>query len=479
MSSGLEQNSGSFRDPTNQVYELKQHLDSSNNTRILRGINSDTLVCIEKLFSEPFYQKLVNEGLLVDTRIVDSINDPDAKAIKLDGWTGVLDHEVIPFVSYPYEWSFAMLKDAALLHLSILENCLEHGWILKDSSPYNIQWVGTSPVFIDTPSFIPWTEGEPWVGYRQFCSMFFTPLAIRAHLGIDHIPILRSNLDGVTPTEAINYFSGLNRFKKGVLSHIVLPSRVEKHINDKERDDAPAHQRKSIKQSKAMVLGLVQSMSRLISKLSITDEHTDWSQYDKTHSYTDIDHENKKEFILKHLSASNPDYAWDIGCNTGTFSKLCSEFCNYVIAIDGDHGAVDKLYLSEKGRKESNIHPLVMNLSNISPSQGWASTERLAFDCRKKPDLVLCLALIHHVRITSNIPNILFLKWLHTLKANVILEFVNRDDEMVKKLLTNKAEQYEDYNISQFVSEIDAYFNIEDRQTLKEGKRELFMLTPK
>ena len=479
MLSRLEQNSGSFRDPTNQVYELKHSQDSSCNTRILRGIDANTLASVEQLFREPFYQSLVNDGRLIGTRIVDSSSDTDASTVLHDGWTGVLEHNVVPFVSYIYEWSFAMLKDAALLHLNILENCIKNGWILKDSSPYNIQWIGTRPVFIDIPSFTPWTEGEPWIGYRQFCSMFFTPLAIRAHLGIDHISMMRSNLDGIPPTEAVNYFSGLNSFKKGVLSHIVLPSRVEKHIESKERNDAPARKRQSIKQSKAMVLGLVQSMSRLIKKLSIKNSHTDWSQYDKTHSYSDTDFEEKKAFIHKHLKSVKLDTVWDIGCNTGTFSQLCSEFSEYVIAVDGDHGAIEKLYLIEKNKKESNILPLVMNLSNISPSQGWASAERLAFDHRKKPDLVLCLALIHHLRIAANIPNYLFLKWLHTLNSNVILEFVNRDDEMVKKLLTNKAEQYEDYNFDQFLREIDNFFEIDDRQNLKSGKRELFLLTPK
>jgi 2-polyprenyl-3-methyl-5-hydroxy-6-metoxy-1,4-benzoquinol methylase len=228
-----------------------------------------------------------------------------------------------------------------------------------------------------------------------------------------------------------------------------------------------------------MVVGLVQSLTRLVKKLSIEIQHTDWSQYDKTHSYQDVDFEAKKAFVLKHASTTPRDYVWDVGCNTGTFSRIASENCHHVISVDGDHNAVEQLYLAEKKNKGSNILPLVMNLSNISPGQGWAGIERQAFDQRKKPDLVLCLALIHHVRMSANIPNVLFLKWLRSLNAEVILEFVNREDEMVVKLLTNKKEQYEDYNLDQFIADAEQYFTISDRAPLKGGKREIFYLKPR
>jgi len=250
-------------------------------------------------------------------------------------------------------------------------------------------------------------------------------------------------------------------------------------IARRERDNAPAKKHVSRKQSRAMVLGLVQSMIRLVKKLNISIEHTDWSEYDKTHSYQTIDFEAKKEFVFRHVSSKRRDQIWDIGCNTGTFSRICSNFCNQVISVDGDHNAVELLYLAEKTNETSNILPLIMDLSNISPSQGWAGKERQAFDMRKKPDLVLCLALIHHIRISANIPNILFLEWLRSLDADLILEFVNRDDDMVIKLLTNKKEQYEDYSLENFILDASQLFNIMDQKSLKEGKRELFFLTPR
>ncbi len=476
MKRRLEANSGSFRDPVNRVYEVPS-IVSGAKTRILRGLSRDGLAVYKKLSEEDFYRKALSAGHIVQTDLL-TVDDEDAKLVLADGWTGILEHELIPFVTYPYEWTFSMLKDAALLQLQLIEKSLENGWILKDATPYNIQWIGSRPVFIDVGSFLPWKEGESWVGYRQFCSMFLTPLMLRAHLDIDHLPILRSYMDGIPPTEAVKYFNGTKRFKKGVLSHIIFPAKVENSIAKHERDDAPARKRTPRRQSKAMVIGLVQSLTRLVQNLSIEIKHTDWSQYDKTHSYQESDFDAKKTFVLKHASKSKRKYIWDIGCNTGTFSRISSKNCSHVISVDGDHNAVEQLYIAEKEKPDSNILPLVMNLANVSPGQGWAGRERQAFDQRKKPDLVLCLALIHHVRMSANIPNVLFLQWLRSLEAEVILEFVNREDEMVIKLLTNKNEQYEDYNIEQFTTEAKRFFTIMDRETLKGGTREIFYLKP-
>ncbi|HIG41518.1 MAG TPA: class I SAM-dependent methyltransferase [Gammaproteobacteria bacterium] len=477
MKTRIEANTGSFRDPVNRVYEVTPMV-SGGKTRILRGLNKDALAIYQQLSGEAFFQEALDACHIVQTELL-ATDDEDARAVMEEGWAGVLKHYPIPFVTYPYEWTFSMLKDAALLQLYLIEKSLENGWTLKDATPYNIQWIGPRPVFIDVPSFQPWEEGEPWVGYRQFCSMFLTPLMVRAHLDIDHLPILRSYIDGIPPMEAIKYFTGTKRFKTGVLSHIVFPAKVENSIAKRERDNAPAQQRTSHKQSKAMVLGLVQSLARLVRKLSIEIKHTDWSKYDKTHSYSEADLDTKKAFVLKHAATNQRNYIWDIGCNTGTFSRVASQYCSQVIAVDGDHDAVEQIYLAEKMNTGSNILPLVMNLANISPGQGWGGNERQAFDQRRKPDLVLCLALIHHVRMSANIPNALFLKWLHSLQAAVILEFVHREDEMVVKLLTNKKEQYEDYTLGQFTVEAERFFTIKDHQSLKGGKREMFYFTPR
>jgi len=292
------------------------------------------------------------------------------------------------------------------------------------------------------------------------------------------LPLMRSYIDGIPPTEAVKYFKGLSRFRRGVMSHIVFPARVENRIAAQERDDAPAKQRSASAHSKTMVIGLVQSLSRLVRSLSIDIDHTDWSDYDQTHSYEDVEHETKKAFVEKVVSARPTDFVWDIGCNTGTFSRIAAAHAHHVISVDGDHNAIEKLYQAERSNKDSNILPMVMNLANISPDQGWAGTERGAFDKREKPDIVLVLALVHHIRISANIPLDLFLAWLRKLDAEIVIEFVNRNDEMVVKLLTNKKEQYIDYNLDEFVGQVKKHFTIKAREQLKGGKREILHLIP-
>jgi len=475
----VEHVGGSFRDPCSRVYAISD-TTVSGGIRILRGIDEETKVNFETLVAQDFYKTLLKEGRLVNSKLVDDKGDKAAADIVIkNGWAGVLEHQTIPFINYPYEWTFGMLRMAALLHLRLLTDALNNGWTLKDSTPFNIQFVGCRPVFIDLPSFVPWEEGEPWLAYRQFCSCFLTPLLMRAHLGIDHLPIMRSYIDGIPPTEAVKFFNGLSRFKKGVMSHIIFPAEVENRIASKERDAVPAKKRQAAAHKKPMVLGLVDSMTRLVQSLTVDIGHTDWSDYDQTHTYDNKDHELKKSFVESVVAGKDAAFIWDIGCNTGTFSQISAAYADNVIAVDGDHNAIEKLFQAERAKKKDTpILPLVLNLANLSPNQGWAGEERSAFDERVKPDVVLVLALVHHIRISSNIPMDLFLDWLRRLECDVVIEFINREDEMVVKLLTNKKVQYKDYNIETFVSQIEQSFNIASREKLKDGKREIFHLTP-
>lgn len=469
-SNDLVADPGSFRDSVNRVYSI--------NGRILRGKNRAAGEIYRRLAREPFFVELLHQGAVIETRELDPASDSAALLVREEGWSHVLEHAPIPFVSYPYEWCFSMLREAALLQLKILEACLEHGWVLKDATPYNIQWRGARPMFIDTGSFEPWRSGEPWIGYRQFCSLFLVPLMLRAHLGIDYRPLLRSWLDGINPEEASKYFRGLSRFRPGVLSHVFLPAIVERGIARRERDGVPARPRTGGRHSKAMVLGLVQSLTRLVRRLEWKIQHTDWSHYDKTHSYAETDLAAKRDFVGRHLSRLRRRSVWDIGCNTGTFSKLAAAHADFVLAVDGDHDAIEQLYRSERTTPDSRILPLQVDLANISPDQGWAGRERRALDRRGRPDVILCLALIHHMRVSANVPIPLFLDWLRRLDCEVILEFVGRDDEMFQKLLANKTTNYEDYSIDRFVESATARFRIEDRTALKGGRRELFLLVP-
>ena len=227
-----------------------------------------------------------------------------------------------------------------------------------------------------------------------------------------------------------------------------------------------------------MLRALIDSLRRLITRLSYRPASSQWTRYVDAHSYG-ADYGAKERFVAEHTAAERPALVWDVGANTGAMARIAAQSAGLVIAVDSDHEAIELLYRKLRDTDEPrNIVPLVMDLANPSPSQGWAGRERSAFDARRRPDMVLCLALIHHLRVSANIPLALLLEWLESLQAAVIIEFVEREDEMFQRLLANKNEQYPDYTAENFYREVAQRFKICERLRLKEGLRELLLLKP-
>lgn len=284
-------------------------------------------------------------------------------------------------------------------------------------------------------------------------------------------------MEGIDPTEGARYFSLLDLLKPGVFAHIYLQSKFQKafaNSNSDSKDNAG-----SLRLSKDIILANLTRLEKIVGKLALNIKSTTWSDYETSHSYTASDHESKKRFIETHIGKKQWGLIWDIGCNTGTFTQICAEHADYVVAIDGDSLAVEKLYQEEKQRHCRNILPLVMNLANPSPNQGWRGRERKGLMERGLPDFVICLALIHHMVISANIPMGDFLDWLRSLEASIIIEFVDPADEMTQRLLKNKADQYSDYNKETFEAALAGLFEIKETVPLKEGRRTLYYGIPK
>lgn len=467
METKININSLSYKDPSSKIYEV---FDENNNLiKVLRGLRQDTRVNYTNLSCEQFYKKLIMSEMIINTKIY-SEETLEKKTILADGWKEILEHELVDFISYPYEWSFSMLKDAALLHLFIIKKSFENSWKLKDASSYNVQWKDGKPIFIDIASFVPLNENFNWEGYRQFCAMFLIPLLIKKHLDINFNEILRSNLDGIFPEIGNRYFQLTNKFKKGVFSHIFLPTLLNNFFLKKNQ------KKTKISQNKKNILSLMNSIYELIKNLDYTKKKSLWLGYDKKNSYEEQDKQIKENFIKKNFSNKKLNVLWDIGCNNGHFSKLLREQFKKIIAFDYDHEVIEDLYLSEKKFQNTNIMPLVINFSNQSPNQGW-NNELKRIEQRSKPDYILCLAFIHHARLVANIPLNQIINWLHSLNANMIIEFVDRKDEMASQLLENKNEKYEDYTKENFIKLLSQKFTIIDKQSLKNNKRELFFVT--
>lgn len=457
----------------------------------MRGLDQDVAGVVADLLRTPFYQRLVANGDVVDSCWPDA-DAAAAASVRADGWGAVVEHDPVPFLIWPYEWPFSMLKDAALLQLRLLAAAVREGWTLKDATPFNIQYSLASgaprPVFIDVPSFTR-RDDEYWRGHRQFCAMFLAPLLLSAHLGIRFGPLLRSMPEGVPPEEAVKYFAGLRLLHRGVPSQIWFPARAERALR-RRRGGVPAEVavpaapgQSPRQQSARMLLGLLDSLARLVRGLAYRPSRSDWSGYAQNHSYDDADFERKKAFVHRHAAAMKPVLTWDLGANTGVFSRLVAPFSRTVVAVDGDHDVVEALYraLRDDGPSPSehrNILPVVMDVANPSPGLGWAGAERAGWEARAKPDLVLFLALIHHLRVAANVPLPLVLDWLRALDAAVLIEFVGREDEMFAHLLANKQERYEDYSAASFEAHLRGRFDVRDRLPLKGGARELFLLHP-
>jgi len=460
---------GSFRDPVGQVFI------STNKNKVIRGLTLEVFQQQDKLIKESFFQQLIEDKKVIKTSLFEVMDQENPSS----NWHHYIQHELIGPITYPYEWSFSQLKNAAILQLEVLLKSLENGWMIKDATPYNIQFKENKPIFIDTPSFMPWDAGMGWEAYRQYCMLFLYPMLLEAYKEIDFRPLLKSNLDGIEPNTMMKIFSGRDLFRSGVFSHIFLPAKVEKNILSNEKDRKQARDRKSIQHSKLSVIALVESMLRLVKKINNKKSISEWGDYDSNNTYEDADNQIKKNFIKDVASLVNPNIAWDMGANTGLFSEHISSLCKSVIALDQDLNAVDRMYLRIANQGKSNVTPLVMQLNNMSPNHGFAANERVSLEQRAKPDLIMCLAVIHHIRMTANIPCKNYLSYLRSLNCEVIIEFVNRDDEMVIKLLKNKHEQYLDYNINTFKEEVVKSFEIKSSVKLKNGMRELFHLTPK
>lgn len=459
---------GSFRDPAARVY--------ADGPRILRGVDTATLEAFGRLAGTRFLPKALEAGRIVSSRALPG-DDPAARAILSEGWAGVLEHERVPFISYPYEWTFSMLKDAALLHLELLESALQEGWTLKDSTPFNVQFDGSRPVFIDVPSFAPRPAGDYWRGYRQFCMAFLYPLMLASHKGIAFQPLLRSSLEGIEPVEAARFFGGMDVFRRGVLAHVRFPARLERWAQSKAPTGAPAAPQRP--QSDAMVVGLVQSMRRLVESLNPPSDPSAWSDYARTHSYDEASTEDKKAFVAAAAAEAKAALAWDLGANTGVFSEILAQSCGHVVSVDSDHASVERLYQRLREGGERRILPLVMNLANPSPAQGWAGVEREAFDRRNKPDLVVALALIHHMGLSANVPIPAFLDWLAATGARLVIEFVDREDAMAKEMLSRKTEPHADYNLASFERELGRRYEVLRTQPMKAGRRRIYDCVPR
>ncbi len=450
--------SSSFRDPSGFLF--------LHDSVIYRQANTIYKENYDHLINSGLYKSLVDFGLLIPHEEV------DVSYAKSDNVYRVIKPEEIGFISYPYEWCFSQLKDAALTTLGVQKTSLKYGMTLKDCSAYNIQFMKGKPVFIDTLSFEKYHEGEPWVAYKQFCQHFLAPLALMSYRDIRLNQLFRVYIDGVPLDLAGSLLPFRTRFNFPLLLHIHFHSASQKHYADKPI------KRETIKKRVSLIsfLGLIDSLESCIKKLKWCPEGTEWDDYYITSNYVLEAMNHKKQLVSDFLDRISPKTVWDLGANTGLFSRVASDRGIQTISLDIDPACVERNYLTAVDKGETNILPLFLDLTNPSPGIGWENEERKPFLERGHADTALALALIHHLVISNNLPLDRIASFFKNICSSLIIEFIPKSDSNAQRLLATRQDIFPDYTQDAFESQFSKLFEIKDSVNIRNSERTLYLM---
>ncbi len=438
---------------------------------VYRQINKAGKKDYDLMHSSGLYQTLVDRHLIVAHREVKKLSglpdDPERHAI--------IQPEPVPFISYPYEWSFDQLKHAALLTLRIQKAALRHGMILKDASAYNVQFIGKKPIFIDTLSFATYEDGQAWEGYRQFCEHFLGPLAIAHYSTADTLKMLQTYLEGIPLEMSVKLLPARARAKRGILSHLYIHYASQRKHRGTGNESATVPARKV---SRFALDGLISGLERSVKGLRLPTTKTEWAEYYSFSNYSDKAFQSKRRAVSQLLKAlpKPPKTAWDVGANNGEFSELAAELGAYTIAWDIDPKAVNANYRRrEKPDIDARMLPLVQDLAVPSPAIGWGLQERHSLMERGPADVVLALALIHHLAIGRNIPLPNVAELLARLGKNIIIEFVPKSDSKVQHLLASRKDIFHDYSQEGFEAAMGRHFKLIQKKRIGDSRRTIYL----
>jgi ribosomal protein L11 methylase PrmA len=444
---------GSFRDPSGFVFRRHGIL--------YRQINPAYRDDYDHLLQSGLYRALTEASLLVaheETEIAGT--QPCYKVVR---------PAVVPFVSYPYEWSFSQWKDAALLTLDVQEKAFAHGMMLKDASAFNVQFVGARPVFIDTLSFARYREGQAWDAYGQFCRHFLAPLALMSTRDVRLGQLMRVHLDGVPLDLAARLLPLSAKLRPSLAMHVVLHARAQTAY--------AGHGTGAVQTlSKSALLGILSSLRAAVAGLAWTPGKTAWSDYTAANNYTDAAKAHKLAAVRRFIERAAPGSVWDFGANTGAFARVATGLGIPAVCFDQDAAVTELNYLAAKAQAGAPILPLTLDLCNPSPALGWANAERDALAGRGRAGLGLALALIHHLAIAGNVPLPKIAAWFRPLCDYLVVEFVPKEDSQVQRLLASRPDIFADYHEAGFRAAFEAHFEILDSVALPESARTLYLL---
>lgn len=458
MRSPDPRSAASFRDPSGFLF--------TRDGILYRQINRCYADNYERLMGSGLYQELIGEGRLIPHEEV-GIEAADSE----QGYKTIRP-ETVAFLSYPYEWSFSQLKDAALATLAIQKKALRFELSLKDASAFNIQFYDGRPILIDTLSFEAYREGEPWSAYRQFCQHFLAPLALMTYRDVRLSQLLRVYIDGVPLDLTSRLLPFRTRFSPSLLAHLHLHALAQRRYAGRTVDKEARKGR----MGRNAFVGLMDNLVSAVSRLKWQPEGTDWVDYYADTNYTEGARQHKRQLVELFLEQIEPRSVWDLGSNTGEYSRLASDRGISTVAFDMDAGAVERNYLNCRAHGETNILPLVMDLTNPSSGIGWHHQERMSLLERGPADAVLALALIHHLAIGNNVPLDRLAHFLSEACQWLIIEFVPKSDSQVQRLLATREDIFPSYTQTSFEQLFEQRFAIDVVAPIQDSERVLYLM---
>lgn len=447
----------SFRDPSGFVFSKKN--------KIFRQVNLCYKDNYDFFIRSGLYKKLTEKRLLIPHK------ENSIKILNSNIAYKLINPEVVSFISYPYEWCFSQLKEAALTTLKIQKIALDYNMSLKDASAYNIQFSRGSPILIDTLSFEKYIEGEPWIAYRQFCQHFISPLALMSYKDVCLNQLLKTFLDGIPLRITSSNLPIKTYFNFSLLTHIHLHAKGQVYFQGKTKRVINKY-----RIDKISIINLIDNLISTIGHLKLRSKQTIWSNYYENIHYSQIALSHKSEIVKGFLKKVKPERVIDVGANTGFFTRIAAKSSSQVISIDNDPLAVEKNYLECKDKKESKILPLVIDITNPTPALGFANKERMSFLERGSSDMLMVLAIVHHLTIGNNLPFSLLASYFSKLTKWVIIEFIPKNDKKIQEMINIRKDIFSNYTEKSFEEAFLKYFKIESKVLIKDSLRTIYLM---
>lgn len=447
--------SSSYRDNSGFVFK--------ENDIFFRAVNSNYIPVYEKLMTSGLYDKLQEKNLFIAHEEIDVNNSGLAK---------ILIPTQLPFISYAYEWSFSMLKDAAICTLRNALYAFEHGMVLKDANTHNIQFLNGKPILIDSLSFENYVEGESWIAYRQFCECFLAPLLLMKYTSSSMNKLMLAYPNGIPLSVCKSLLPWKAKINMNVYLHVVLATKIITKLEVESN-------KKTTHFSKLKFKNLLKGLYDFVSSLSLPISKTTWDDYYAETILSKTYLEEKKKLVYQFLNEIEFKSLVDLGANDGEFSLHFANTDKKIIAIDEDVNCIERLYNLCKEKKITNVHPLINDLTTPTPAIGWNNDERENISSRIHADVTLALALIHHLAIANNVPLPKILSYFHSLSPYLVIEFVAKEDAKVKALLRHRKDIFDDYTLADFKNYVKPLFEILNEQKVGNEERWLFLLKRK